>query len=206
MGAPIVLGAGQWCAITHAAPAGSHRAGNLEILQQAVLTPELLDRLLTVVNARLRAQATVSRPRITELRKALTRVDREIANYTPAIGKGDFSSLERALAAAEKRRSALQAELARLDGNQPAVLQLTPAALARHLEGMTEKLRSGVNGKVREAIQQSIARILVGGDGSLTIEAIPGGLLGLDGNISQVECREGRNLLEHGIVSPARRR
>ncbi|MFI5341282.1 MAG: recombinase family protein, partial [Candidatus Methylomirabilales bacterium] len=47
----------------------------LEILQQAVLTPATLDRLLSVVNARLRAQATVSRPRITELRKTLTRVD-----------------------------------------------------------------------------------------------------------------------------------
>ncbi len=46
----------------------------LEILQQAVLTPAMLDRLLTEVNARLRAQATVSRPRIKELRKALTQV------------------------------------------------------------------------------------------------------------------------------------
>jgi hypothetical protein len=52
------------------------------------------------------------------------------------------------------------------------------AARERHLEGITEKLRSGVNGKVREAIQQSIARILVGTDGSLTIEARTGGLLG----------------------------
>jgi hypothetical protein len=50
------------------------------------------------------------------------------------------------------------------------VLQLTPAALERHLQGMTEKLRSGVNGKVREAIQQSVARIPVGDNGSLTIE------------------------------------
>jgi hypothetical protein len=128
----------------------------LEILQQAVLTPATLDRLLAVVNARLRAQATVSRPRITELRKTLTRVDREIGNYTRAIAKGDFSSLEQALTAAEQRRATLQAELARLDGDQPAVLQLTPAALERHLQGMTEKLRSGVNGKVREAIQQSV--------------------------------------------------
>jgi hypothetical protein len=39
-----------------------------------------------------------------------------------------------------------------------------------------------VNGKVREVIQQSIARILVGVDGSLMIEAKPGGLLGVDGD------------------------
>jgi hypothetical protein len=44
-----------------------------------------------------------------------------------------------------------RAELARLGGNrQAAVKQLTPAALARHLEGITEKLRSGVSGKVRK--------------------------------------------------------
>src|SRR3974377_1701193 len=61
------------------------------------------------------------------------------------------------------------------------VLQLTPAALELHLQRLTEKLRSGVHGKVREAIQQSIARILVGVDGSLTIEAKSGGLLGLAG-------------------------
>ncbi len=60
------------------------------------------------------------------------------------------------------------------------VIQLTPAALERHLQGMTEKLRSGVNGRVREAIQQSVARILVGADGSLTIEARPYGLLGVE--------------------------
>ena len=34
----------------------------------------------------------------------------------------------------------------------------------------TEKLRSEVHGKVREAIQQSVARILVRDDGSLTLE------------------------------------
>ncbi len=145
----------------------------MEVLLQAVLTPATLDRLLTELNARMRAQAQVSRPRIKELGRALILVEREIANYTRAIAKGDFSSLEQALTAAEQRRATFQAELARLDGNQPAVLQLTPAALERHLEKMTEKLRSGINGKVREAIQQSIARILVGGDGSLMIEARP---------------------------------
>ena len=67
-----------------------------------------------------------------------------------------------------------------------AVLRLTPAALELHLQRLTEKLWSAVNGKVREAIQQSIARILVGVDGSLTIEAKPGGLLGLDEVSSQL--------------------
>ncbi len=134
-------------------------------------------------------------------RQALTLVDREIANYTRAIAKGDFSSLEQALGAAEQRRATIQSELARLDGHQPAVLQLTPAALERHLEGMTEKLRSGVNGKVREAIEQSIGRILVGVDGSLTIEAKPDGLLGVNGAVAQVGSWEDQALIEPSTLS-----
>jgi hypothetical protein len=177
----------------------------LEILQQAVLTPATLDRLLTVVNARLRAQATVSRPRIKELRKALALADREIANYTRAIAKGDFSSLEQALTAAEQRRASLQAELAKLDGNQPDVLQLTPAVLARHLDGMTEKLRSGVNGKVREAIQQSVARMLVGADGTITVETKPEGLLGVERNLTQSKLGEAPAGFEPKVLSAAGR-
>ncbi len=178
----------------------------IDLLLQVVLTPATLDRLLTAVNAKLRAQATATRPRVRELRKALTLVSREITNYTQAVARGDFMSLETALAAAERRRATLQAELAQLDGNQQtAVVQLTPAALERHLQGMTKKLRSGVNGKVREAIQQSVARILVGVDGSLTIEAKPGGLLGLDSTIPHVVGGEERSPLEPSTHSAAGR-
>ena len=99
-----------------------------------------------------------------------------------------------------------RAELAQLDGNeQTAVLQLTPAALEQHLQGMTEKLRSDVSGKVREALQQSSARILVGLDGSLTIEAKPGGLLGVNGTITQLEGRERGPLIEPTTLSAAGR-
>ena len=179
----------------------------LEILQQAVLTPATLDRLLAIVNTRLRAQATVSRPRIKEIRKALTQLDREIANYTRAIAKGDFSSLEQALAAAEQRRTTLQAELAQLDGGQPStVIQLTPAALERHLQGMTEKLRSGVNGKVREAIQQSVARILVGGDGTVTLETKPDGLLGVKAIQVRLDGEKEGGLLQQSFHSASDRR
>jgi hypothetical protein len=179
----------------------------LETLQQAVLTSATLDRLLSVVNIRPRAQATAARPRITELRPALTQVDREIANYTRAIAKGDFASLEQALGAAEQRRATLQAELAQLDGNQqPAVVQLTPVALERHLEGMTEMLRSGVNGKVREAMEQTIARIRVGMDGTQTLEVKPDGLLGLEGRVAQSGGLETGPLVLHDTLSALGRR
>jgi len=177
----------------------------LDILQQHLLTPDTLERLLKAVNAKLRAQAAASRPRVADVRKALAQVERQIANYTRAIARGDFASLEVALGVAEQRRATLQAELAQLDGKQQsAIIQLTPAALEHRLQGMTEKLRSGVNGKVREAIQRSIARILVDGDGSLTIEAKTGGLLGLEGNSAQSDG-QAQSLLEHDLVSPAGR-
>ena len=153
--------------------------------------PPALDWLLAAVNAQPRAQAAAVRPPVRELQRALAQVEREIVNIMRAVARGDFASLERALAAAEERRTTLQVELARLDGHsQSAVIQLTPAALDRHLQGMTEKLRSGAKGNVREVIQQPIARILVGTDGALTIEARTGGLLGLEGNLSEVGDRE----------------
>jgi hypothetical protein len=179
----------------------------LEILQQAVLSPATLDRLLSVINARPRAQATVSRPRIKELRKAMTAVHRDITNYTRAIAKGDFSSLEQALRAAEQRRTTLQAELAKLNGDQPsAVIQLTPAALERHLEGITDKLRSGVNGKVREAIQQSVARILVSVDGTVTPERKPDGLLGVKAIQARLDGEEGGRIIQQPLPSSSDRR
>jgi hypothetical protein len=168
----------------------------LDILQRHLLTPAVLTRVFATANARLRAQAAAARPRVKELRKALTQVDREITNYRRAVARGDFRSLDAALGAAEQRQTALQAELARLDGNpQQAVVQLTPAALDQRLQGLTDKLRSGVNGKVREVIQRAVSRILVGVDGDLTIEAKPGGLLGLDGPLGQVRAPEASALL-----------
>ncbi len=60
------------------------------------------------------------------------------------------------------------------------MVQLRRTAMERLLHGVTERLRCGTDGKLREDIQQSVTRILVGVDGSLTIEAQPGGPLGLE--------------------------
>jgi len=79
-----------------------------------------LEHLLKAVNAKLRAQAAAAQPRVADLRKALTQVERQITNYTRAIGRGDFASLEIALGAAEQRRAALQAELAQRMENSKA--------------------------------------------------------------------------------------
>ncbi len=78
--------------------------------------------------------------------------------------------------------------------------------LERHLQGMTEKLRSGVNGKLREAIQQSVARILVGVDGSLTIEAKPEWLLGVEGTHPHLrDAREESPMTRQAISSSSGR-
>jgi hypothetical protein len=66
---------------------------------------------------------------------------------------------------------------------------------------MTEKLRSKVNGKVREAIQGSIGQILVGGDGSITVEANPDGLLGVEGASASLGRWESGPRMERTIRS-----
>ncbi|HTU00369.1 MAG TPA: hypothetical protein VMG58_01085 [Candidatus Sulfotelmatobacter sp.] len=77
-------------------------------------------------------------------------------------------------------RAAMVAELDEVKQKQaPGALQLMPATLRRHLEGVTEKLRSGVNGKVREGIQQLVTRIVVGLDGSLAIDGNAENVLGV---------------------------
>jgi hypothetical protein len=85
------------------------------------------------------------------------------------------------------------------------VIQLTPAALERHLEGMTEKLRSGMTGRVREAIQESIARILVDVNGSLTMVAKPDGLLRLEGIHVRLDSKEEGGLIQQSFYSPNER-
>jgi site-specific DNA recombinase len=172
----------------------------LDLLLAEVLTPATTARLLTEVNAQLRAQAAGVRPRLKELKGALVRVEREITNFTRAVGRGDFASLEGALKGAESRRAALVAELAELERKQaPGVLQLTPAALQGHLEGLAEKLRCGLPGRVREAIEQTVGKILVEADGTLTIQARPDGLLGLEGRFASLGCR-GRESNPHGVA------
>jgi len=67
---------------------------------------------------------------------------------------------------------------------------------------MTEKLRSGVNGKVREAIQQTVTRILVSVDGSLTMEANPRGLLGLEAtSLPPVDRRDSTSVMADSVRS-----
>jgi len=56
-----------------------------------------------------------------------------------------------------------------------------------------------VHGKVREAIQQSVARILAAIDGSLMIEAKPDGLLVVKGIRVQLDGQE-----EGGAATPRR--
>ena len=87
-----------------------------------------------------------------------------------------------------------------------AASELTQAALERHLQGMAEKLRSGENGKVREGIQQAIARTVVAVDGSLTIEAKSGGLLGLERNIARWDDGQVQPLLEPSTLFAGGRR
>jgi hypothetical protein len=64
---------------------------------------------------------------------------------------------------------------------------------------MTEKLRSGVGGKVREAIEGSISRISVEMDGSVSLQMKPDGLLGLEGRFGPLWCRGDEPIIVHNI-------
>ncbi len=155
-----------------------------------------------MMNTRLRAHAAENRPRLRELRRALAQVEREITNYTRAVAHGEFASLETVLAGAESRRATLRAELAALEQAQPmGVVQLTPAALQHHLQGLIEKLRSGVAGRVREAIEQSVAQIVVAADGTMTLVAKPDGLLGMEGSMASLGRWESGPIMERTIRS-----
>jgi hypothetical protein len=85
------------------------------------------------------------------------------------------------------------------------VVQLTLAALERHLQGLTEKLRSGVSGKVREAIQQSVARILVGVDGTVMLETKPDGLLGVERIHVRLDGEEEGRIIQQTLPSSSGR-
>lgn len=81
------------------------------------------------------------------------------------------------------------------------VAQLTPAALQHHLQVIIEKLQSGAAGRVREAIEQSVAQIVVAADGTLTLVAKPDGLLGVNEAIVPFRCQESGRVLERTICS-----
>ncbi len=109
--------------------------------------------------------------------------------------------MEGALKAAEARREVLRREIEEAENIRRGMLQLTPQVLERHLEGLVEKLRSGMTGRVREAIRASVKKILVSEDGSLTLEVRPEGLLGAQTAIADSGCRKTGPILERTIPS-----
>jgi site-specific DNA recombinase len=189
---------------THLPQAATERE-LMDVLLGTVLTPRTVERILDGLNARLRVYAAQAGPQLKEFKKALIQKEREIANYTQAIARGKFESVERALAAAENERATLKAELIRLEGAQPITIpQISAAALQQRLQALKERMRSGDAPKVREAIQETVGRILVGVDGSLTIEAKPDGILGRDTTIAPLGCRgTGTNVVRTGSTGTA---
>ena len=90
------------------------------------------------------------------------------------------------------------AELAEVEKvRAPGVLQLTLAALERHLQALVQELRSGVQGKVPDALERTVGKLMVDTDGSITIEAKPDGPLGIEGRFAPLWCR-GRESNPHG--------
>jgi hypothetical protein len=147
------------------------------------------------------AQTDLSQPRLRGLQEALARVDREIDNFLQAVGRGDFTSLEGALKAAEAWREVLKWEIEAAETTRRGMLQLTPQVLEQHLESLTDKLRSGSTGRVRETLRASVEKIMVGEDGSLTLQVRPEGLLGTGAGTADSNRRGTGTTLERTMQS-----
>lgn len=87
-------------------------------------------------------------------------------------------------------RATLLTEVAEVEKvRAPGVLQLTPTALDRYLQALVQELRSGIQGKVRDALERTVGKITVDMDGTMTIEAKPDGVLGIEGPFAPLWCR-----------------
>ena len=71
----------------------------------------------------------------------------------------------------------------------------------RHLEGLTEKLRSGDTGRGREAIRATIENNMVGEDGTLTLTVKLEGLVEAQTAIAHSGCRGSGPIMERTIRS-----
>jgi hypothetical protein len=100
----------------------------------------------------------------------------------------------------KRRRDLLRGEIEEArppGGDDPA----DPQVLERHLAGLTDKLRSGSTGRVREAIRASVEKIVVAEDGSLTLDVKPEGLLGAQAAMADSTCRVTGPILERPFGS-----
>ncbi len=109
------------------------------------------------------------------MEETLDRCDQEIENYTPAVARGDFSSPVHALRKAEAQRDVLRRGITQLHRGARGALQSTATCPTAASGGLTEKLRSGDTGRVREGIRTSAEMIVVDEDGTLSMEVKPGG-------------------------------
>ena len=99
----------------------------LQSLEEALLTPAAVEAIVHEVLAAARPVEETAVPRRAALRADLVVVEAEIARLTSAIARApDLGSLLDALRAKEQRRTALQAELAALDGLGPGAARSTP--------------------------------------------------------------------------------
>jgi hypothetical protein len=133
----------------------------LRELEQALLTPAAVEAIVHTALAAMRPAAETAVPRRAALRADLAVVEGEIARLTGAIARApDLGSLLDALRAKERRREAIQAELAGLDGLErvrtfdPAAL--TPAILAKLGDW------SGLMGRRVAQARQLLRHLLVG--------------------------------------------
>jgi site-specific DNA recombinase len=87
--------------------------GVLEWVGERLLNPERVSAVVKAAAARLTAAVPDGRQREATLRRELRKVERELARYAEAIAHGgDFPAVLEAMGARERRRAAVEGELA----------------------------------------------------------------------------------------------
>ena len=133
------------------------------LLQERLYTPEVVERLVEKVNARLRERIpTVAAERANTV-AALRRVQQQLDRLRQFVLQGDTSSKVRAwLTEAEREEERLKATLARFDSQEnQRPIQVHPARVRRHLEDLRATLLTCGGARVRQLLHADIERIMV---------------------------------------------
>ena len=147
--------------------------GVLEWVGERLLSPERVSAVVKAAAARLAAAVPDRRPREAKLRRELRQVERELARYAEAIARGgDFPAVLEAMGARERRRAALEGELAECAALEQTAAVVDDVAVTAELRARCAEWRALLTENPAQA--QAILRRLV--PERLTLERKPSGL------------------------------
>jgi site-specific DNA recombinase len=147
--------------------------GVLDWVGERLLSPERVSAVVKAAAARLTAAVPDRHPREAALRRELRQVERELARYAEAIARGaNFPAVLEAMSARERRRAALEDELAEGAALEHTAAVVDDVALTPELRARCAEWRALLAENPAQA--QPILRRLV--PERLTLERTPSGI------------------------------